>query len=88
MATISKWGLVALAGLLAGCADTPAYAPNKLSWPSARLMKAPAALPSVPQEEGNPAVRAPYLASTISQCSATADQVRGLQDYARAIHSK
>lgn len=77
-----------VAVLVSGCASGPAYDPDRLAWPSPRLMKAPADLPALPPDEGNPSVRAAYLASTLGQCAATADQVRGLQSYARAIHAK
>lgn len=51
--------VVATAILLAGCATDPPPAPEGLSRPVAWAMKKCDVLPAVPENDGDPAVRAP-----------------------------
>jgi hypothetical protein len=70
--------------LAGGCATTGAE-PSKLKAPARYLMAPPCAMPSIPETEGNPAVRAGYYASSRACHGRTGDQVRGLQSYVRKV---
>lgn len=70
---------------LAACAKEPPVDPAKLKAPAKWLMVAPCELPEIPADEGNPATRAPYYATSRRCHARTADQVRGLQGYVQTV---
>lgn len=68
---------------LAGCTTTPV--PTGLTPPDPRLMIPPAPIADIPQNEGDPSVRAPYYASSRRDHGVCRDRLIGLQVYAKTV---
>ena len=72
---------------LGACSQTPPVPPSRLAPPPAELMADPAPLEPIPACEGGKACRTRYYARSRAQHGAVADQVRGLQRWARVSTS-